>query len=76
MATKRLDLSLQPLNHFLILTKGPFELKSTIEVTNPPNQNPQKKGTEDDQEERNFCHLKPLDILDGIANADLIFVLY
>jgi len=74
-----LDLSLQPFNRFLVLTKGLFELKASINVTHSPSQDSQKNGAKNNQEERerNFWNFKPLIILCGEneAKGDLASIL-
>ena len=64
-APKRLDLFLQSLNRFLVLTKHLFKLKASINVTYPTDQDSQKDRTKDDQEERerDYWNFKPLIIL-------------
>ena len=76
---KRLDLFLQSLNRFLVLTKALFELKTSINVTHPTDQDSQKDRTKDDQEERerDYWNFKPLIILprENEVKGDLASIL-
>jgi hypothetical protein len=51
----------------LVLTNDLFELKASIKVTYPPDQDSQKNGAQNDQKERerNFLDFKPLIIFCG-----------
>jgi hypothetical protein len=77
--TKRLNLSLQSLYFFLILSESTSELKAPVKVAYPANQHSQHNRAKDDQEERDFWNLEPLIILQGIktkSKSHLALVLY
>jgi hypothetical protein len=65
-----LNFSLQPLDRFLILAKRFFELKTSVEVTYPPDQDSQKNKAKDNQKKRkrDLWNFEPLVILHGEEN--------